>query len=483
MTLRKLRTPGEFLRCAIYCRVSSDAQEKQNTIASQLRILPEYAAKRGWQVIELYVDNGFSGSTIEGRPAFSRLLTDVEAGKIDVVLVIDVDRITRSGETLQRALIFDSFRKAGVQLATPSQMIDLQDDSQSMTTDILGAVAAYERRKIVGRTSRGKKEKVEQGVFRCGPDPYGFKWNAQRKAYDLVEEEAAVVRHMYQLIRQHGLVMLTWHLNQQGYKTRKGRKWNVASVTKIMKESTYCGKYRIFKGQGLPPMTMPEIIDPATWHEVQSLIKVRRLHQRGLEPNFLSGLLRCGICGASMWRMNAQKDHKFSYWRCRSTNNWRKKGWAGPCGQRHHRQHELEDAIWTAVCQTVRTMNLSVPGVDEVATKARIAELDELEQETLVLCRKGKITKVNRDKEVSEISRERALLYASLAEEPVAIAGIDLAALDDLDKPGRRQVLEFLGGVTIYKDGRVEVGEPPDLPFRYAADAQQPWHQLKRSVV
>src|ERR1041384_3598148 len=83
-------------RCAIYARVSTEAQREKHTIDSQLRLLPEYATQRGWTIVEEYVDNGFSGETIEGRPAFSRLLDDATRQLFDVVLVIDEDRITRS---------------------------------------------------------------------------------------------------------------------------------------------------------------------------------------------------------------------------------------------------------------------------------------------------------------------------------------------------------------------------------------------------
>src|SRR4051812_2882280 len=102
---RRMEGLNKPMRCAIYCRVSSDRQREKHTIDSQIRILPEYAKSRGWDLVgQPYIDDGFSGETIEARPAFSRLLDDAAAGKFDVLLVIDDDRISRAKSDMTGAI-------------------------------------------------------------------------------------------------------------------------------------------------------------------------------------------------------------------------------------------------------------------------------------------------------------------------------------------------------------------------------------------
>jgi DNA invertase Pin-like site-specific DNA recombinase len=447
------------VRCAVYARVSSAEQKAKNTIASQLRLLPEHARQQGWELVDQYVDDGYSGSTVEGRPAFTRLLADVEAGAIDVVLAIDADRITRSSQTLQRALIFDTFRRCGVQLATPSGVIDLQDDAQSMTADILGSVAAFERRKFLARTARGKREKVKQGKFRAGIDPYGYRW--ADGAYEINPTEAAVVRRMFQLARREGVNMLTWRLNQEGHRTRRGGVFRTSSVGKILRSRTYYGHHVVFKGEGLPPIPTPPLVTREQWTETQQALRERRSVAKTKHGTpLLSGLLRCGICGRHMWcvRARGNQQHRYSYYRCASTNGWRREGLKGPCGQLHHRTDALEAAVWEAVCKAVRCTKLAAPGVDEAATRQRIQELDGLEQEVMQRRRRTLITAQTCDRELGEIARERAGLESALRAEPVAVSKLDLRRLDHLDDESKRRVIALVGMVRVGRDGELQVG-------------------------
>ena len=82
--------------CAIYCRVSSDSQREQKTIESQKFELPRYAESQDWEIVDTYIDDGVSGSFIEGRTEFQRCLEDMKEKKFDVLLGIDLDRLTRT---------------------------------------------------------------------------------------------------------------------------------------------------------------------------------------------------------------------------------------------------------------------------------------------------------------------------------------------------------------------------------------------------
>lgn len=447
------------LRCAIYCRVSTAEQADRNTIASQLQLLPEHARKQGWQVIEpLYIDNGHSGTTIEGRPDFVRLLADVEAGLVDVVLVIDVDRLTRSEKSWDRALIFDTFRVNEVLLATPGGVIDLQDDAQSLSADIIGSVAAFERRKINSRLARGKRTRTKEGVFRAGKDPYGYRWESKR--YVVVDAEAVVVRRMYELVQIEGVNMLTWRLNEEGFTTRKGGRWRASSVRKILTRRTYYGDHIVFKGEGLPPIPVPPIVSRDVWARVQQVMRDRKPVARSKHGTpMLSGLLKCGICQRAMWLTYPRKGHgTHAYYRCSSTNSWRKEHMTGPCGQRHHRQDVLEEAVWTAVCAELREAKPSAPGIDRDAVNRRIAELEAQARDAVARERRKLISREHCEEDLAKIANERIGLEAQLYAEPIAVPEVDLSRLDELPVEARRELIRGVGEVTVQRDGRVKVG-------------------------
>ena len=90
---------------AAYCRVSSEDQRERHTIESQRRILAEYAEDKSWEIFDWYVDDGLSGTTIEDRPEFSRLLEDATRQLFNIVLVTDADRLPCSNDLRQRAHI------------------------------------------------------------------------------------------------------------------------------------------------------------------------------------------------------------------------------------------------------------------------------------------------------------------------------------------------------------------------------------------
>ncbi len=111
------------LRAAIYARVSSAAQRDSHTIDGQLLVLREFVRRNGWTLVETYVDDGRSAKTgkLEARDGFARLVRDAAAGLFDVVVIVDVDRFTRTDSIEERARILDGpFQVAGVRIVTPS---------------------------------------------------------------------------------------------------------------------------------------------------------------------------------------------------------------------------------------------------------------------------------------------------------------------------------------------------------------------------
>ena len=161
--------------CAIYARVSTTGQRDQHTIKSQHEVLSAYADSQGWDTVETFTDDGKSGESIEGRPAFERLLQNAIEGRFDVVLVVDLDRLTRSSQSAESGLIYDILRKYEVKIATPTHLIDLENDEQGLLAGISREFSKYEKPKIRVRTQRGKLSKLREGKLADGSVPFGYR--------------------------------------------------------------------------------------------------------------------------------------------------------------------------------------------------------------------------------------------------------------------------------------------------------------------
>ena len=182
---------------ALYCRVSTDSQRERQTIETQKRILAGYVELNGWEVFDWYVDDGITGTSIEDRPAFTKLLRDVEDRKFDLLAVTDTDRLTRSDDPRQRALIEYILKENGIKVAVANtgELLDLDNPMHELIHTIKTWMAKEDRKKILQRTIQGKKTKILQGKHLFKP-PYGY-----RKSKDgtlLIEQsEAKTIRDLF----------------------------------------------------------------------------------------------------------------------------------------------------------------------------------------------------------------------------------------------------------------------------------------------
>lgn len=439
------------MRCAIYARVSTDRQRERHTIDSQLRLLPEHAKREGWDVFRIYKDDGKSGETVEARPAFKRLLDDAAEGLFDSLLVMDLDRITRSRRSAEGALIFDHFREHRIKLATPTQgLIDLDDEDQDLLVGIKREVAKWEKRKIVRRMMRGKREAARKGRRFSSLDPYGYRWakdegDPRGGSYEIVREEAVVVRRMYQLaIDGVGTSMIAWRLNSEGHRTRNIKRgsrpnggpgeWASTTIAKILRSATYKGDFVVFKKDDKTIIKVPPVVEVETWDRAQLALSRRKPEPRWKHDRkyLLSGAVRCGVCGYAMWVVNARphRHGQYAYYRCSSSNSWRRMKMDGPCGNRHHRVDVTDARAWKALVNVLGDPKLLTQacalseepiGVDwaSQATKARrrLAELEKHEGEVLRHRRMGFVSAGALGRELVEIVRER-----TVAEQDLKVA-------------------------------------------------------------
>src|SRR3954464_945154 len=164
------------MRAAIYARVSTERQERQQTIGSQVSALRDWADNQGHALAEAHVfrDEGFSGSRLD-RPALDALRDAVRDGVVDVVVVFSPDRLAR--KYAYQVLLLEEFRRADCEVAFLHHPISDNPNDQ-LLLQIQGAIAEYERTVLAERFRRGKLQKARDGHIISAKVPYGYRYES-----------------------------------------------------------------------------------------------------------------------------------------------------------------------------------------------------------------------------------------------------------------------------------------------------------------
>ena len=336
-------------RVALYARVSGEEQKQGHNIDSQIAELKQFASQREWPIIEVYTDEAWSGAAL-ARPALDRLRDDAGKKRFDVVLINDVDRLAR--DVTHLGVIKRDLERAGVQVIfrkIPSEA----SPTHNLLVNILGSFAEFERELILDRTRRGRRHKVEtrQEFLGCIP-PYGYRYTPGRKPdregkLTVNPEEAANVRQMFNWddAQEMSARDVVERLGCEGNRPRKGAaSWGKSSVLRILRSSVYAGTWHYNKHQlSYPryitpesesrakkssnrlrakedwiPVVLPDslkIISPEQWQRAQEQLDRNRCFspRNSHHEYLLSGLVRCGGCGASYV---GNPSHGFFQYRC-----------------------------------------------------------------------------------------------------------------------------------------------------------------------
>ena len=178
------------MRAAIYARVSTERQERQQTISSQISALRDWAAAAGHTLAEAYVfrDEGYSGSRLD-RPALDALRDAVRDAAVDIVAVFSPDRLAR--KYAYQVLLMEEFRRTGCEVVFLHHPIS-DDPNDQLLLQIQGAIAEYERAVLAERFRRGKLQKARDGNIISSKVPYGYRNVGRNGAVParLVKDEA-----------------------------------------------------------------------------------------------------------------------------------------------------------------------------------------------------------------------------------------------------------------------------------------------------
>jgi site-specific DNA recombinase len=324
------------MRTAIYARVSTEHQERHQTIDSQLAALRTWAVAQSHDLAEEHVfrDDGYSGSRLD-RPGLDALRDAVRDGAVELVAVLTPDRLAR--KYAYQVLLLEEFRHAGVEVAFVQHPISDNPNDQ-LLLQIQGAVAEYERAVLGERFRRGKLQKARDGHYQSGQSPYGYRYVRRQDAVPghlvIDEQEAELVRTLYGWLVEEQMTIrqILKRLNAGPHYPRSGRHpWSPSVVHHILSDPMYAGtayanrydfappkKPRRPQGSRTPEATcrqlkpreqwiairVPALVDADTWDRAQAQLarNAALSFRNNSKYNYLLRcLLTCGHCGLAMF--------------------------------------------------------------------------------------------------------------------------------------------------------------------------------------
>lgn len=233
-----MQTPPLILRVAIYIRVSTKLQEDRYSLSGQLTELTRYAKAQGWEIVDTFKDVE-SGAKFD-KQGLEALLDCVEDGKVDIVLVIEQDRLSRL-DTVDWELLKDVLRENGVKIAEPGSMIDLSNDDDEFISDIKNLLARRERRSIKRKMNRGIRQYTREGkLYGRQPDEYIF--DSKTKTVTENNDRSWVITFIDRLYLEEGYGMhrIAEELNKIS-RTANGKKWTAVQVQFRLTNKAYHG--------------------------------------------------------------------------------------------------------------------------------------------------------------------------------------------------------------------------------------------------
>jgi DNA invertase Pin-like site-specific DNA recombinase len=284
---------------AIYCRISLDRSGAALGVERQEQLCRKLAKERGWAVAEVYVDNDRSAYTGKPRPAYNRMLTDIENGLRDAVVCVDLDRLTRRPAELEAFM--ELADRSHVALANVSGDTDLSTSDGRFKARIMGAVARQESERKGERVAREAEQAARRGVPRGSRRPFGY----EADRVTIREDEAALIKDAVERVLDGVTVpSIARDWNNRGLPSPQGAAhgWSAATVMGILRNPRIAG-LRAYRGEVVAGGTWPAIVDRETFERLQA--KIRRTARPGRSPRrLLTAIARCGRCGSPLWNSN-----------------------------------------------------------------------------------------------------------------------------------------------------------------------------------
>ena len=384
-------------KVVLYCRVSDQSQaEKDLSIPAQKHSLREWAAANGHSIIKEYIEPGNSARD-DNRPEFRKMIGELLDGTVDakVILVVHSSRFMRNTET---SFVYRrKLERKDIRVVSISQQIEDNPSGRLMET-IFAAFDQYESDMNAYRTMAAMKQNAREGYFNGSRGPFGFKivkvpvGKTERGRLVKNEDEAPVVAQVLGLyIDGRGAKGIAQEMNRRGILYR-GRAWSKDDVLRVLDEEAVCGIYywgkwdtsegkRRERSEWIP-IEVEGFIERDIFDAVQALRREREPTvtpgKSVASPLLLSGLLRCGLCGARLGKESSGKvfagTRPHAYYNCSSFLRLRK----GACRGKRVRVQILDrlvlDHVADQLFTTERCRELARAVLDSAGTVRRKAD-------------------------------------------------------------------------------------------------------------
>lgn len=299
-----------------YVRVSTDKQEELSP-DSQAKLLKDFAHKNGIIISKIFYELGVSGRKAEKRPEFQKMIAMAKSSNhpVDAILVWKFSRFARNQE---ESIVYKSLlkKKHNVDVISVSEPL-VDGPFGSLIERIIEWMDEYYSVRLSGEVTRGMTEKAKRGGYQARP-PLGYRIAERGKPPVIVEEEAEIIRIIFQKYALEGMGMfdIARYLNLYGFKTSHGKEFERRSVEYILENPTYCGMIRwnrtvnetneirpkdewiIADGQQ-PAIISKELFDRAAARRNMEY-KPRGSRPSSTYKHWLSGLVKCPVCGRTM---------------------------------------------------------------------------------------------------------------------------------------------------------------------------------------
>ena len=351
------------LAVAYYARVSTDKDEQINSLGNQKRYFEDYiAANPHWRFAGGYVDEGISGTSVEGREQFLKMIEDAKRGRFDLIVTKEISRFARN--TLDSLRYTRELLRCGVGVYFQNDNINTFDKDAELRLTIMSSIAQDEVRKLSERTRFGFKRAQENSVLLGQNNLFGY--NKVDGRLEIVEPEAAVVREVFERYAAGdlGLRAIANDLDSRGVRGRQGKPLTYSTLYGMIRNPKYKGcyagrryasrdyrdkrSYRLSADKWLVHKDdrVPAIVPEALWEQANRLLasrgKTMKAHAQASQNRYAySGKLICAKHGTTFHRhvYKSKSRGEAECWNCKL---YREKGKQGGCDSPTVYSHELD---------------------------------------------------------------------------------------------------------------------------------------------
>lgn len=499
------------LRVAAYCRVSTDKDDQTNSLISQRKYFADYITHHeDWTLIDVYYDEGISGTQTKKRAGFNAMIEDAMQGEIDLILTKEVCRFARN--TVDTLSYTRKLKDNGVGVIFTIDNIDTKDSDGELRLTIMASIAQEESRKTSERVKWGQKRRMEQGIV-FGRDLIGY--TVRDGKLTINEEEVPIVRAIFHKYTNEGkgTHVIARELSEEGLFPKRVKLWSATVILRALRNEKYVGdlcQKKTFTpnylthakkyNRGNEEMVYLKdhhepIIDRDLWNRTQEELLRRapteEMKSRHSNCYWCSGKLYCGMCGQRYVSRTKKLKNGTTYkaWRCyaaanHGTSKISEDGEVIGCDNGSINERTLLTCVHYCICQLQTNQKelkkeilqeiKAIKGVtDKKLNTKRITEkmenLNTKKRKAIDLMLDGLISKADLQEQTKWYEEQLAelseLLSNAQSKDKAQSKQIDvfeqyITALDEImafDETSESLYREILDKMVIYHDNTVDV--------------------------